>query len=319
MWTPKKGTPEYEAWVNTPEYEAWRQKDSDSHKGKIPHNKGKRLTAEQRATLAAEGKNNIWTPEEDRIVLEKYLTHSARQLTELLPRRTIPSIQLHAKALGLRKASVMEPAQKDIDASNDLFLPSEDEKKCFLCGRIKPLTQFFKYAQSPDGYFPRCRTCYQENRKSYRKTLDSVPDLNDVPEDHRRCSRCLEIKPLDAFGSNKWSKDGKRSHCKACRRQASADRHRETNLLQKYDLTLQEYDELIKTQGGVCACCGKPETALDTKGNGKLRPLSIDHCHISDAIRGLLCYRCNITLGILHENPERVKALLKYVEERCLW
>lgn len=43
-------------------------------------------------------------------------------------------------------------------------------------------------------------------------------------------------------------------------------------------------------QDGVCAVCHKPESRKGFR-------LSIDHDHITEKIRGLLCYRCNTCLG----------------------
>lgn len=47
-----------------------------------------------------------------------------------------------------------------------------------------------------------------------------------------------------------------------------------------------EYDALLRSQGGTCAICGnKP------KPGG--RRFAVDHDHKTGAIRGLLCFRCN--------------------------
>jgi hypothetical protein len=44
------------------------------------------------------------------------------------------------------------------------------------------------------------------------------------------------------------------------------------------------YEAQLKSQGGGCAICGKPP---------KTRKLNIDHDHLTGAVRGLLCHRCN--------------------------
>lgn len=71
--------------------------------------------------------------------------------------------------------------------------------------------------------------------------------------------------------------------------------------LAAYGMSLDEYQELIKRQGRRCAICG-------AKQNG--RRLSVDHCHVSKKVRGLLCSSCNFGLGIFKDNP---KLLLKAV------
>lgn len=86
--------------------------------------------------------------------------------------------------------------------------------------------------------------------------------------------------------------------------------------LAKYNLTPEQYDEILLEQNGVCAICKQPETR---KG---ARYLSIDHDHSCCAgtenscgkcIRGLLCHNCNRFLGTL-ESEWATKAK-NYLEE----
>jgi len=60
----------------------------------------------------------------------------------------------------------------------------------------------------------------------------------------------------------------------------------------KYGITLNQYNELLKRQNGVCLLC-KNKTAYRTKG----RNLFVDHNHKTREIRGLLCSRCNTMIG----------------------
>lgn len=76
-----------------------------------------------------------------------------------------------------------------------------------------------------------------------------------------------------------------------------------------------EYQSMLSVQKGLCAICGKEETSTI---RGKVRQLAVDHCHTTGKIRGLLCGNCNRALGLLKEEPDRVKSMLKYIEERCL-
>lgn len=68
--------------------------------------------------------------------------------------------------------------------------------------------------------------------------------------------------------------------------------------------------EYLFKQGGVCASCGSPEPR-SKKG------WHLDHCHGSKEIRAVLCAPCNVALGMLEENPTRVKQLLEYIEKYC--
>jgi hypothetical protein len=60
---------------------------------------------------------------------------------------------------------------------------------------------------------------------------------------------------------------------------------------------------LLEAQGGRCAICG------DQQG----MELVPDHDHLSGRPRGLLCSTCNLGLGMLADDPERLRAALIYV------
>lgn len=72
---------------------------------------------------------------------------------------------------------------------------------------------------------------------------------------------------------------------------ANKDRVAGYNRKRRYGITEDEYQSMLRRQGGVCALCGRPETA-----NGRAR-LAVDHEHGSGRPRGLLCIGCNISLG----------------------
>jgi hypothetical protein len=71
----------------------------------------------------------------------------------------------------------------------------------------------------------------------------------------------------------------------------------------KYGLTLDDYEEMLAEQNGVCASCGTPPTG---------KKLSIDHDHETGVIRGLLCQPCNTALGLLKDSSDCVASLLAY-------
>jgi hypothetical protein len=72
----------------------------------------------------------------------------------------------------------------------------------------------------------------------------------------------------------------------------------------RYGITLDRYNEMLETQGGVCAMCGEPETAVHNKSD-KVMALAVNHDHAccpgsgscGECVRGLLCRRCNFDLG----------------------
>lgn len=64
-----------------------------------------------------------------------------------------------------------------------------------------------------------------------------------------------------------------------------------------YEISKEEYDKLHLQQNGKCKLCEK-----DEKENG--RALSIDHCHKTGKIRGLLCNNCNLVLGFFKDDND---------------
>ena len=64
-------------------------------------------------------------------------------------------------------------------------------------------------------------------------------------------------------------------------------------MAKKYGITIEFYRELLAK--GVCDICGLPERA-------KNKVLSIDHCHKTNKVRGILCGHCNKALGHIKDN-----------------
>ena len=67
----------------------------------------------------------------------------------------------------------------------------------------------------------------------------------------------------------------------------TALKRREKNLKQRYGITLEQYEQLLVKQEGVCSICHRvPRT----------KPLAVDHDHKTGTVRGLLCLWCNRAL-----------------------
>ena len=56
----------------------------------------------------------------------------------------------------------------------------------------------------------------------------------------------------------------------------------------------------------------RPETE---KRNGQTKWLAVDHCHNSSTVRGLLCCSCNLAIGRMGDDPERLEAAAAYIRE----
>ncbi len=85
----------------------------------------------------------------------------------------------------------------------------------------------------------------------------------------------------------------------------------EGRLKSKYGLTLEEYDQMLIAQNGVCAICRGPEVAEDK--NGFVKRLSVDHNHKTGKVRGLLCWKCNTMIGFAKDNPDVLAEATAYL------
>ncbi len=82
--------------------------------------------------------------------------------------------------------------------------------------------------------------------------------------------------------------------------------------LRKYGLTPDEYKAMEQAQNGKCAICGRLGNP-DSNGTGKRLALSVDHCHSTGKVRGLLCGPCNRGIGDFAESAEAMQSAIKYL------
>jgi hypothetical protein len=88
----------------------------------------------------------------------------------------------------------------------------------------------------------------------------------------------------------------------------------------RYGITIEIFEAMVIAQNGVCAICKKPETRGKRMGKFNNAPwattrLSVDHCHVTGKVRGLLCQRCNIAIGHLNDDPQTAMNAAAYLME----
>jgi hypothetical protein len=76
-----------------------------------------------------------------------------------------------------------------------------------------------------------------------------------------------------------------------------------------YGLTPDQFDAMLTQQNNRCACCDRE---LET---GQKR--HIDHCHDTGRVRGILCRRCNVGLGMAEHNIERLRQMIAFLERHA--
>ena len=81
------------------------------------------------------------------------------------------------------------------------------------------------------------------------------------------------------------------------------ENYRNNLLKNRFSITIDEYEKILKRQNGLCAICLQKETRL-TRGSKNFKRLCVDHDHIAGKIRGLLCHDCNLAVGNFKDNPD---------------
>ena len=81
--------------------------------------------------------------------------------------------------------------------------------------------------------------------------------------------------------------------------------------LARYGLTVEQYDEMLAAQNGVCALCGNPPNPNGVRAASKLHA---DHDHATGRVRDLLCNNCNNGIGRFRDNPALLRAAAEYIE-----
>ena len=184
-------------------------------------------------------------------------------------------------------------------------MEQKTEKFCKSCGETKIIADFYRDKSRPDGFTPYCQACV-------RKVAARPPRIADPPG-MKRCQRCKETKPKETFYRKAGTHDGLAKRCSPCElalhdkwrranmdkaaaaakrwRANNPDRSADHSIKQNYGLPIGSYDKMLAEQGGLCAIC------RTDKPGGSGKRFSVDHCHDTGNVRGLLCSKCNIAIA----------------------
>lgn len=117
--------------------------------------------------------------------------------------------------------------------------------------------------------------------------------------DSKLCAGCSTLKPHSEFALTAAGKSTRK--CTACR---SAARRGET-VKRLYRVPVEQYDEMLAQQNGVCWVCLEPPDASQR--------LHLDHDHVTGHIRGLLCRMCNVGIGYFRDRPDLLLRAAQYL------
>lgn len=92
----------------------------------------------------------------------------------------------------------------------------------------------------------------------------------------------------------------------AIAKQAKRRAGKDANLKRNYGVTLEQHEEMLRSQGYRCAICGSDDPF------NKLG-WQTDHDHTSGMVRGILCRKCNLLLGFAGDDIERLMQAVAYL------
>jgi Recombination endonuclease VII len=137
----------------------------------------------------------------------------------------------------------------------------------------------------------------EESRARYRARMKQRaaedPEYRERLRQYSRNYRIRHKEEISARNKLKRSSDPKHQEI-----------HRRSDLKQLYGISVEEYAALLAAQHDVCAICKKKDR----------KRLSVDHCHDTRTVRGLLCTKCNLGLGYFDDDPERLRAAIAYLK-----
>lgn len=137
----------------------------------------------------------------------------------------------------------------------------------------------------------------------------------------KKCSKCKKVKKLSEFSKRTTARDGLMFQCKLCSKEyaqkpeakaRSKVNKRNFCFKRNYGITLEQYRNMLTNQNNVCSICGKEETVVV---RGTRHILSVDHCHGTNRIRGLLCGKCNRGLGAFDDNIDVMASAISYLKQ----
>jgi hypothetical protein len=171
---------------------------------------------------------------------------------------------------------------------------SAEQKFIIVCKKHGELTESeTKAAKKGHG---RCRLCHRESANKRRN--------NNRTEFNAKMANDRKLNP------EKWDKIYKKQY--QDKRENQGDLLSLIKVCSKRRITLEQYGKLLESQSSKCGICDREETCKDPK-HDRVRRLSIDHCHATGKVRGLLCHSCNTAIGKLKDDVQLLCKAIEYI------
>lgn len=147
---------------------------------------------------------------------------------------------------------------------------------CPGCNQNKSSSEFHKDSSRTRGFQTYCKLCHKERAADWWSKKGK-----ESYQKHKQYQQEWRKKNPERYAKRQW-----RYHIK-----------------RKYGMSEAEFQARVSSQECKCACCGD------------VAELVVDHCHTANKVRDLLCQPCNKGLGCFSDNPDRLRAAIKYLEK----
>lgn len=165
-------------------------------------------------------------------------------------------------------------------------------KKEFICKVHGPLTVDDLYANG------KCKECHKKNNSEWKKNNRDIVNERNVKDRQKN--------------PEKWDAIYKKQY--AINKEKYGELYSLKKICDSHKMTIDQYHEMRDKQNNRCAICLSEEIRKET-GSKKVSRLSIDHCHETKKVRGLLCRSCNSSIGLLKEDPIRMYRAIRYIKQ----
>ncbi len=173
----------------------------------------------------------------------------------------------------------------------DSIMLTKEEKKMYV--REYQQTDEFKVAKKRYAQSPKGKEAQKRAQGKYRQSDKGKAKLKRYSSSDKTRTAAKRYRQTDK---------GKVA-IKASRRQWKESGRW---LQSKHNISLDDYDKLLIQQEGKCKICSK-------KFNEKVP--QVDHNHKTNLIRGLLCKKCNLMLGLAADSISILSSAIHYLEE----
>lgn len=182
---------------------------------------------------------------------------------------------------------------------------TESIKICKIHGDLELKHIYFL----PNSNHKFCKICQHINKRNSENKLKNESKYIELRKGIEifKCEKCKYHKNRHEFYETTLKK--KNIWCKICIREHT----RKSNLKIKFGITEEQYNELLKKQNNKCAICNKEEDVIHHSSKST-KKMSVDHCHKTGKIRGLLCNRCNFGIGYFRDSIELLGNAIRYME-----